>query len=261
MKNLIDGIFLETYSVFIPHSSTLTDVVSLFQHNAVPYSQKNGYLSVESQLFDSGYSFLVFWGFQGEKIQKLTVCYTLEEAAIQSAYATVQNNLKRLLGTPQNPIGNVLSCINPNYKKSIWKLEHKEITHRLWEQFGLRGEISIRLPKSEMRLPLPNDFTYATSEIYLGIQGVFTTQDKKYEISLYCSVRDGVGWQLKCKAPYRIHFDYTDGVTIINDPHTYDYTQLLSQLNSIRKMAHSKDYTEAYRQLEEITLSFIQVYF
>lgn len=106
-----------------------------------------------------------------------------------------------------------------------------------------------------------NAFNYTVADVYLGKNGKVVSKDEIFEIHFCYSERDGIYWKFKSKMPYKVLFEYNDGLCLINDFSTYDYKELSSQLEIIRENAHSQHYSQTYHSLEDITYLFLEKYF
>lgn len=144
MQNLKDGLWLESYSLFVPYDWTLSCFAeALACKQADPVFISDERILVESHLLGCPFPFrLAFMGCQ-ERIAHISISPVQLDCTAQTAYSEIQALLREILGLPQNPVEQLLNILNPDYKQSRWRFRNVEIVHAMEEHFGLCNQINI----------------------------------------------------------------------------------------------------------------------
>lgn len=101
---------------------------------------------------------------------------------------------------------------------------------------------------------------YTYSKISLGAQAKVYFPEQKMEFSMVYDRRDGIWAQIKRKEPWRILFEYVDGVCLINDDMDRDYQQLKDALELLKSEENTEETMKIYEKLEKIMYQFIVEY-
>lgn len=104
-------------------------------------------------------------------------------------------------------------------------------------------------------------YQYSYSEVYLGAEGKVTCLDKKIEVFMSFSVRDGIWVKIRKKQPYQVLFNYADGAYYTNDETNIEYEQLINAFSILKNETKDYHYMEVYEKLEAIIYNFIIMYF
>ena len=113
----------------------------------------------------------------------------------------------------------------------------------------------LRCAKSAKLLdvPTPPGFdSYQVSPIYLGYKGELRAGSLRLELAF--SARDGIFVNIKSLAPWKVFFEYADGIYMINDK-AERYSDLLASLNQLRESEKERNDLEVYKRLEKIVLT------
>ena len=98
---------------------------------------------------------------------------------------------------------------------------------------------------------------YAYMEEYLGVKAKVILAEGEYEISSSYSVRDGVLVNIKRNKPYKILYDYIDGVSLVLDEKDRGYAELTEKLNLLKEESGKYFHLDAYDRLEEEVYNFL----
>lgn len=98
---------------------------------------------------------------------------------------------------------------------------------------------------------------YLYSETYLGAEAKVILAEGKYEISCSYSVRDGVLVKIKRNKPYKILYDYIDGVSLVLDEKDRGYAELTEKLNTLKEGSGKCFHLDVYDRLEEEVYNFL----
>ena len=142
MKNLIDGIFLDTYNMSIPYACGMQDVICALSPAAVYWISEN-MLTIESKLLGLEDTFRIVFSFGVNSIDCISASPFQADGDSKELFRRVQKRLVCILGFPTNIMDFLLNSLNDDYKNHVWKFSTVKITHSFWEHFSFREDIII----------------------------------------------------------------------------------------------------------------------
>lgn len=101
------------------------------------------------------------------------------------------------------------------------------------------------------------DCQYDYEKIYLGAKSKVFLNAKGIQIVMSFSERDGIWVKIKRDQPYRILFEWADGIFHSNDDTKRNYDTLVAELHCLQQMDQCKfSSEEIFDKLEEILYRF-----
>ena len=98
---------------------------------------------------------------------------------------------------------------------------------------------------------------YSYSETYLGAEAKVILAEGNFEVRISYSVRDGVFVKIKRNKPYKILYDYLDGVSLVLDEEDRGYAQLTENLNNLKDGSGKHFHLDVYDRLEKEVYNFL----
>lgn len=98
-------------------------------------------------------------------------------------------------------------------------------------------------------------FVYTCEKVYLGKKGRLVFPDGNNIAEWFYTERDGIFTQIKCKKPYKILFEYSEGNYFINDDRESVFnslTELKDNLERLRNELKANKHVNAYSRVESI---------
>lgn len=144
MKNLVDGIFLDTYNILISYTHGMQDIICALAPFA-SCSVSDNRLIIDSKLLGLNNLFRIVFTFDMNLIDNISIFPLRADSEGKELFHRVQRKLAYSLGIPSNVIESFLNFFNNDYKRHVWRFNNIKITHSFWEHFGFCEEINIQL--------------------------------------------------------------------------------------------------------------------
>lgn len=144
MRNLVDGVFLKSYNVWLMFECDYNVLIEKLNALGIPTDvSRKGYCTLNSKIFDDAYDYFICLEFLNEHLDSFTILPLFCKDNPQKTYKHIQQNLVRILGYP-NKWYPMTNCMSPAYKKYYWKIGNVQIIHKLYERFYYEDTIQIK---------------------------------------------------------------------------------------------------------------------